>query len=135
MSKELTRVVGREGQAYRNFTCDAAAIRARARKAFDARFKPDEEKPDWPEAKEDAIYLALMVETLIDEKQNALNLLHAIHEHTSADMCPACGGCTWGRPMGDLFDVEENGDCHDYSKRECAVCRWVRPEPPEGPPR
>ena len=63
---EPTRIIPKDGVGpYRNFTSDFEAIRARALHAWQCRF--NKELP-WPNIKDDALYLAILVQTLVEEK-------------------------------------------------------------------
>jgi len=122
---EPTHIVGPSGAGpYRNFTCDIEAVRKRALEAFEKRFDNDHV---WPDQDKDAMYLALLVDALVDEKLELAERLNRYQpdSYRPVDLCPCCGGSTWGRP------ALEGRPGIDYKRRSCHVCGWVRDDPPE----
>jgi len=120
---EPTRIIPKDGVGpYRNFTSDFEAIRARALHAWQCRF--NKELP-WPNIKDDALYLAILVQTLVEEKLDMAERLSEYQPkgYRPIDLCPCCGGDTWSRPAPHQFEGDVN------THRECNVCRWVRPDP------
>jgi len=120
---EPTRIIPKDGVGpYRNFTSDFEAIRARALHAWECRF--NKELP-WPNIKDDALYLAILVQTLVEEKLDMAERLNRYQPkgYGRIDLCPCCGGDTWSRPHAHQLDSESN------TYRACNVCGWVRPDP------
>lgn len=114
--REPTRVIENGGMPYRNFILDVERARKRAAYAFRNRY---ETTLPWEDVENDALLLAILVETLVQEK---IELNEHVPPDLRRDLCPCCGGDTWSRP-GLLSETEA------WESRRCSVCSWVRPEP------
>ncbi|GAF69341.1 unnamed protein product [marine sediment metagenome] len=79
---------------------------------------------NYPKAINDAITLGALARRLLWQLQQANELLK-----TPGDLCPTCGGYTWGRPFGP---PDENGDRNDFTRRRCSECYEERDNPAEG---
>jgi len=91
-------------------------------RAWDTITKPEAEKPEWKNPKNDAINLALLVKRLVGDVHRYHKMVPEQMRHD--DLCPVCAGYTWGRPSGN--DSAER----DYTRRMCSDCGEIRDEPP-----
>lgn len=73
---------------------------------------------DWPldQAQEDAMLMTLLAKSLVED----LHRLNAERKEPY-DLCPICGGHTWGRPGGPGTE--------DFTQRQCHRCSHVRQDP------
>lgn len=115
---------------YRSFSVKLEEVRKRARHALINRY---EEPFQWDGVEEDALYLAILMQTLVEEKLELAERLNQLlpPDQIGYDLCPCCGGGTWSRPL--LPDAFHQSDWNDYTRRRCSVCEWVRAEPDENP--
>ncbi len=67
------------------------------------------------QAQEDAMLLCLLAKSLVED-------LHRLNDDgPTFDLCPLCGGHTWGRPGRAGEEI--------FSQRRCHRCGHIRPDP------
>jgi len=91
----------------------------------------------WRHPENDAMILALYVRRLVGQVHEQNDRIAAAQHPDRKrriplpkpqDLCPSCGGSTWGRPI--LQEAAPNGDWHDYARRVCSDCKLIRCNPP-----